>query len=119
MTGEAWSATWRSNIDQWLDQHRGFWRALAEGPQRLLLPSNFGVTEVNTEFYEELVGIVDVTEPTLRDVPDVIRATFVRAVGPGGGAGSEDLSDQIGVLSSETYLHVLGMLEDAIGGETL
>ena len=58
-------------------------------------------------------GIADVSAENLAASPDSLRVTFVREEGHPGRA------NQIVVLSGETFMHILGMLLDAVGGEEI
>ena len=113
-----WSKEWKQDLLTWLEESRGDWKGLSEalgseGPSRLRFDVVFAVDEVNASLFDALDGIADVSAENLAASPDSLRVTFVREEGHPGRA------NQIVVLSGETFMHILGMLLDAVGGEEI
>lgn len=118
MDDMTWSTEWKQDLYTWIEESRGEWDALgkelgSEGPQKVVVPIAFAVQEVGPALFAELDHTVRIPAENVAKPPDTLDVTFVREEGHPGRA------DQIVVLSAETFMHLLGMLLGAVGGEAI
>ena len=112
----SWSADWKDDLYAWLEESRGDWKGLSEAlgseaPAKVGYYVGFGVQEVGANLFAALEGSMRVSHEDTAAPPDTLRATFVRE------EGYPARSEQIVVMSGETFMHMLGTTMDAVGAE--